>query len=211
MKLYGHHRSSASYRARIALNLKSLKYESVFVDLLKGEQHGAEFYALNPQELVPVLACGGQLLSQSLAIIEFLEELYPEPALLPSDAYRRAEVRAFALSIACDIHPLNNLRVLQHLTGEMGLSQPVKDQWYQHWIREGLRRLEIIVATRPANARFCFGDDPTVADVCLVPQLANARRTQCDLASYPALLRIEQNCMALDAFQAAAPENQAMP
>lgn len=205
--LYGHHRSSASYRARIALNLKGVQYETVFIDLLKGDQRREEFQKLNPEGLVPVLAVDGQLVSQSLAIIEYLEETIAEPALLPEDPVARARVRAFALAVACDIHPLNNLRVLAYLTGPLGLSTATKDQWYQHWIAEGLSSLETLVNAR-GTPSFCFGEAPNLADVLLIPQLANARRTHCDLTPYPSLLRIEKNCMALSAFQKAAPENQ---
>lgn len=208
LKLYNHHRSSASFRARIALNLKGVEYESIFVDLLKGEQRESDFHALNPERLVPVLEVDGTVLSQSLAIIDFLEEAFPQPPLLPSTPQARARVRSFALAIACDIHPLNNLRVLQYLTGTLGLAATDKDAWYRHWIREGFGAVSELVED---GAQFCFGDRPTLADVLLIPQIANARRTNCDLAPYPKLLRIEAHCMALEPFQRAAPESQAIP
>lgn len=205
LKLYHHHRSSASFRVRIALNLKNLEYESIFVDLLKGEHRKEEFQLRSPERLVPVLEIDGVSLSQSLAIIDFVEEAFPEPALLPKDIRQRARVRSFALAIACDIHPLNNLRVLQYLTGCIGLPSSTKDQWYRHWIQEGLEVLEGVVDGR---GDYCFGTQPTLADVLLVPQLANARRANCDLVPYPRLLRIEEACMKLKAFQKAAPDNQ---
>ena len=208
LKLYNHFRSSASYRVRIALNLKGLPYEYISIHLMKGEQRGHDFAMLNPEKLVPVLQVESDHLSQSLAIIEYLEEVVPTPPLLPADPIARAKVRAFALAIACDLHPLNNLRVLQYLTGEMGLSSEVKDEWYRHWISEGLATLEQMMATRSHAGRFCFGDEPGLADVCLVPQLSNARRTHCDLEPYPSLLQIEANCLTHDAFKRAAPDNQ---
>ena len=206
LTLYQHIRSSASYRARIALNLKGLQYETVIVDLMKGDQLQASFQKLNPEGLVPLLVIDGQSISQSLAIAEYLEEVHPQPAFLPGNAHERAHIRAFALAIACDIHPLNNLRVLNYITGPMGQSQEIKDEWYRHWIREGLGSLETLIAGRGAKSQFCFGPTPTLADICLVPQLANARRTHCDVTPYPNLLRIESNCLALDAFKAASPE-----
>jgi maleylacetoacetate isomerase len=208
LKLYNHFRSSASYRVRIALNLKGLPYEYISIHLLQGEQRAPDFAMLNPEKLVPVLQVESDLLTQSLAIIEYLEEVAPTPPLLPADPIARARVRAFALAIACDLHPLNNLRVLQYLTGQMGLASEVKDEWYRHWISEGLAPLEQMMATRSHPERFCFGNEPGLADVFLVPQLYNARRTQCDLEAYPALLQIEAHCLAHDAFKRAAPENQ---
>jgi maleylacetoacetate isomerase len=208
LRLFGYGRSSAAYRVRIALNLKSLPYESVSVHLLEREQHSSRYATLNPHKLVPLLQTGDCLISQSLAIIEYLDETYPEPPLLPGDRGLRAKVRAFALSIACEIHPLNNLRVLQHLTGSMSLPDATKAAWYQHWIREGLAPLEQIVFTSRDAGPFCFGNSPTIADLCLVPQLANARRTHCDLTQYPTLLGIEEHCLSLEAFRKAAPENQ---
>lgn len=209
MRLYDYYRSSAAYRVRIALNFKGVTPERVFVHLRKGGQRADDFLDLNPQGLVPALALdGGQTLTQSLAIIEWLEETHPQPPLLPADAAGRARVRAVALSIACEIHPLNNLRVLQYLTGTLGASEAQKDGWYKYWIDTGFEALETQLAREKATGRFCHGDAPGLADVCLVPQLANARRFHVDLAPYPTLTRIEAACNALPAFVAAAPANQ---
>ena len=210
MRLYSYFRSSASYRVRIALSLKGLAYETVGVHLSRdgGEQHRAEFRELNPQALVPVLDDGERLLAQSLAIIEYLEETHPQPPLLPKDPEERARVRALALAVACDIHPLNNTRVLTYLTGPMGLGNDARQTWYCHWIAEGLLALETALAKDRQTGKFCHGDAPGLADCCLVPQLANARRFKCDVAPYPTLLRIEKNCQALEAFQRAAPDRQ---
>lgn len=210
MKLYNYFRSSASYRVRIALNLKGLNYEYLSVHLTRngGEQFGAEFRAMNPQSLVPVLKDGDLALTQSLAIIEYLDEIHPQPPLLPKAPGERARVRALALSIACEIHPLNNTRVLQYLTGKLGLSEETKNQWYHHWIALGFQALETKLANSPHTGKFCHGDTPTLADCCLVPQLTNARRFKGDVSAYPTLLRIEKNCNALPAFQQAAPDLQ---
>jgi maleylacetoacetate isomerase len=209
MKLYGYFRSSAAYRVRIALNLKGLAPEHVFVHLRKGEQHAGDYLLRNPQGLVPTLATeDGALLTQSLAIIEWLEETHPQPPLLPRDADARARTRAIALAIACDIHPLNNLRVLKYLIGRLGVSEAARDEWYRHWCEVGLAALEMQLASEPATGRFCHGDSPTLADICLVPQLANARRVTLDLGKFPTLLRIEQACQALPAFADAAPAKQ---
>lgn len=209
MRLYDYYRSSAAYRVRIALNFKGVTPERVFVHLRKGGQRADDYLGLNPQGLVPALALdGGQTLTQSLAIIEWLEETHPQPPLLPADAAGRARVRAVALSIACEIHPLNNLRVLQYLTGTLGASEAQKDGWYKYWIDTGFEALETQLAREKATGRFCHGDAPGLADVCLVPQLANARRFHVDLAPYPTLTRIEAACNALPAFVAAAPANQ---
>ena len=210
MKLYGFFRSSASYRVRIALNLKGLAYDQVPVHLSRGggEQFAEAFRKLNAQSLVPVLQDGPLALTQSLAIIEYLEETHPKPALLPATPAERARVRSLALAIACEIHPLNNLRVLNYLTGPMGLSNDTRNTWYHHWIATGLAALEAQLAADRETGRFCHGDAPGLADCCLVPQLANARRFKCDVAPYPVLLAIEKNCLALDAFQRAAPDQQ---
>jgi maleylacetoacetate isomerase len=210
MKLYGFFRSSASYRVRIALNLKGLAYEHAGVHLSKagGEQFAPAFRKLNPQSLVPVLEDGPLALTQSLAIIEYLEETHPNPPLLPRTAAERARVRALALAIACDLHPLNNLRVLNYVAGPMGAGEDGKLKWYRHWIAVGLEPLEAMLANDKATGKFCHGDAPGLADCCLVPQLANARRFKCDVAPYPTLLAIEKNCLALDAFQRAAPDRQ---
>jgi maleylacetoacetate isomerase len=210
MILYNYFRSSASYRVRIALNLKKLEYEYRPVHLSRGggEQFGAEFRALNPQSLVPVLEHRGKRLTQSLAILEYLEEIRPEPALLPRGPVERAHVRALALSVACDIHPLNNLRVLNYLTGTVGAATGAKDAWYRHWVDLGLGALERELASDAERGEFCHGGAPTVADCCLIPQLFNARRFGCDVSAYPTLLSIERSCLALPAFRDAAPERQ---
>lgn len=206
MKLYSYFRSSAAYRVRIALALKGLAHEQVPVELREGEQRRPEFRAVNPQGLVPALEVGGQLLTQSLAIIEYLEETHPQPALLPNDPAGRARVRALALAIACDLHPLNNLRVLNHLRGVLGQTDEQISAWYCHWIGVTLSALEPMVAV--GAGRFCHGDMPGMADILLVPQLYNARRFGCDLAEYPTLVRIDETCRALPEFIRAAPENQ---
>ncbi|WP_136066362.1 maleylacetoacetate isomerase [Modicisalibacter radicis] len=209
MKLYGYFRSSAAYRVRIALNLKGLDYALVAVNLVDGEQHGGDNLARNPQGLVPTLETdNGTLLAQSLAICEYLDEHHPEPPLLPADTEARARVRALAQAIACEIHPLNNLRVLEYLTGELGLDETAKHGWYRHWISEGFEALEALLADSPATGAFCHGDTPTLADACLVPQVFNARRFECDLSAYPTLRRIAAHCDTLDAFQRAAPAAQ---
>ena len=209
-KLYGYFRSSAAFRARIALNLKGLDYEGAIIHLVKngGEQFAPEYRALNPQALVPVLQDGDLTLTQSLAIIEYLDEVYPEPALLPATAAQRARVRSIALMIACEIHPLNNLRVLRYLVKDLKVTEARKDEWYRHWVVSGLEPLEIRLANDPATGHCCHGDVPGLADICLVPQLANARRFNIALDAFPTLLRIEQNCMALKPFQDAAPSAQ---
>lgn len=209
MRLYSYFRSSAAYRVRIALNLKELPYDYVPVHLMQGGggQFTPEFRHLNPQGLVPVLEDGGQVLTQSLAIIEYLDELHPEPPLLPSDAAGRARVRSLALHVACEIHPLNNLRVLQTLKRDFGLDEAATRRWYRHWIRTGLDALEARLAEAP-QGRFCHGDVPGLADICLVPQLFNARRFDCDLAPYARLLAIDAACQALPAFAAAHPARQ---
>jgi maleylpyruvate isomerase len=208
MKLYNYFRSSAAYRVRIALNLKGLKAENVFVHLRKSEQRTPHYLQLNPTGLVPTLVDGGAVITQSLAIIEYLDEKHGAPPLLPATPEARARVRAIALAIACDIHPLANLRVLQYLTGVLKVSEAQKDAWYAHWVREGLAALEARLAPDPHTGRFCHGESPTLADICLIPQLANARRVSMDLAPYPTLTRIEATCNALPAFADAAPAQQ---
>jgi len=209
MKLYDYFRSSAAYRVRIALNLKRLAPERAFVHLRRGAQRADEYLEVNPQGLVPSLVTdAGDILTQSLAIIEWLDETYREPPLMPPDAAGRARVRSFALSIACDIHPLNNLRVLNYLTGTLGASGDQRDGWYRYWCDVGFEALETRLARDAATGAFCHGDTPTLADVCLVPQLANSRRVSLDLSPYPTLLRIEAACAALPAFANAAPAKQ---
>lgn len=214
MKLYSYFRSSASYRVRIALNLKGLPYDLVSVHLLKngGEQFTPEYRTLNPDALIPALIddsiAGGAALTQSLAIIEYLDETHPQPPLLPTAPVDRAYVRSIALSIACEIHPLNNLRVLRYLKRELKVSEEDKDAWYRHWCEQGLAALETTLARDPRVGTFCHGETPTLADCCLVPQIANAQRLNCDLSSMPTIMRINDACLSLDAFIKAAPANQ---
>lgn len=210
MKLHGFFRSSASWRVRIALNLKGLSYDYVSVHLRRngGEQFAPEFRSKNPHALVPVFEDGGERLTQSLAIIEYLDEVHSEPPLLPKGSTERARVRALALGIACDLHPLNNLRVLNYLTQTLGASDEAKAAWYQHWVALGLEALELELASSRHTGQFCHGNSPTLADCCLIPQLYQARRFDCELSGYPTLLSIEQNCNGMPAFQAAAPERQ---
>ena len=208
MQLYSYFRSSAAYRVRIALGLKGVAFEYVPVHLVKGEQRDDRYRALNPQSLVPVLIDEGRIITQSLAIIEYLEERYPNPRLLPGAPAERARVRSIALSIACEIHPLDNLRVLQYLVRTLGVSEEAKNVWYRHWIDLGLSALESQLANDRATGTFCHGETPSLADICLVPQLANARRYNIPLDAYPTLTRIDSSCRALDAFAVAAPERQ---
>jgi len=215
LKLYTYFRSSAAYRVRIALNLKGLDVDMAPVHLLRqgGEQLEQAYRSINPEGLVPALVDdneeeGSQVLTQSIAIIEYLDEMYPEPPLLPSAPLDRAYVRGIALSIACDIHPLNNLRVLRYLVRDLGASEDAKNAWYRHWCENGLAALEKRISADGRAGKFCCGDTPTMADCCLVPQLANARRVDTDLSQMPTLLRIEEHCTQLDAFQQAAPARQ---
>lgn len=210
MKLHGYYRSSASYRVRIALNLKNLDADTASVHLSRngGEQFQEAFASLNPQHLLPVLETDGAVLTQSLAIIEYLDETRPGLKLLPEDALGRARVRQLAMVSACDIHPLNNLRVLKYLTGTLGVSEEQKNSWYRHWTSLGLAALESELAASLHTGLYCHGDTPTLADCCLLPQIYNARRFNCDLSGYPTILRIVAQCEALPAFQSAHPDVQ---
>lgn len=210
MRLYTYFRSSAAWRVRIALALKGITTDDEFIHLLKGggQQRTVGFRAINPMGVVPALVLDdGTVLTQSIAIMEYLEETHPKPALLPEDREARARVRAFALGVACEIHPLNNLRVLRYLKSAMGQSDAARDVWYHHWIAEGLTSLETIVRDNGPGP-FLFGAAPSMADVCLVPQMANARRFKCPVDAYPTLLRAEAAALALPAFRDSAPERQ---
>ena len=205
MLLYGYFRSSASFRVRIALNLKGLAYDYAAVHLLKKEQSAPGYAAMAPAQLVPLLKDGDALIGQSLAIIEYLDETHPEPPLLPGDALARARIRGLALDVACEIHPLNNLRVLRYLVKEMGASDDAKNAWYRHWVESGLAAVERQLAESLYTGRFCHGDAPTLADCTLVPQIFNAQRLDCRLDHVPTVMRVFDACMALDAFDLAQP------
>lgn len=207
MRLYSFFRSSAAYRVRIALNVKGVAYETVTVNLPAGAHHVPEFRALNPQATIPTLDDDGIVLWQSLAIIEYLDARYPTPRLIPAEPVARARVQALAQLIACEIHPLNNLRVLQYLRRELKLDEAAVSKWYAHWIAEAFGPLETLVSTF-SGGRYCYGDSLSVADVCLVPQIYNARRFSCDLTRYPTLVRIADALSAEPAFAAAAPDRQ---
>ena len=208
MKLYGYFRSSASYRVRIALNMKGLDYDQVSVHLSKGKQYDRDFSAISPQNLVPVLEDDGQLLYQSLAIIQYLEEKFPEPRLLPKDSPGRNRVRSLALISACEIHPLNNTRVLAYLTDTLKLTEEQKNAWYRHWVTVGFTALEKRLATEKETGKFCHGDAPGFADITLVPQVANANRFKVDLTPFPTIRRINDECLKLEPFRKAMPANQ---
>ncbi|MGH6659451.1 MAG: maleylacetoacetate isomerase [Sphingomicrobium sp.] len=204
--LYDYYRSSAAYRVRIALNLKGVDYEQHQINLAAGEQKGDDYRGINPQGFVPMLDIDGHRLTQSLSIMVYLDQTRPEPLLMPRDPADGAHVRAMALTIACDIHPLNNLRVLKYLSGPLGVEEEARDGWYRHWIIEGFTALEAIAA--PRAGAMMFGDEPTIADVCLVPQMFNARRFDVPLDAFPTLLRADANASKLDAFAAAHPDRQ---
>jgi maleylacetoacetate isomerase len=207
MRLYGYHRSTATFRARIALNVKGIPYESVSLGIREGEHRLASFRALNPQALIPALDDEGTVLSQSLAIIEYLEERYPQPPLLPTSPVDRAKVRSMALAVACDMHPLNNLRVLEFLRGPLGVRpDAVETVWYAHWVAEGFAGLEQEARRWSADGRHMFGTAVTLADVCIVPQMYNAVKFRCDLAPYPTLRGICAHLEQLPEFAHAAPE-----
>ena len=211
LTLYTYFRSSAAYRVRIALNLKQLEYESAFIHLIKdgGQQRSEEYQNINPQMLIPSLKLEtNDVLHQSLAIIEYLDETYPQTPLLPGNTLQRAQIRAFALSICCDIHPLNNLRVLGYLRDTLSIAENQRTTWYQHWITQGFTALEKRLQQTKREGSFCFGKQATLADICLVPQVYNAKRFQCDLEPYPLIQEINHHCLTLDAFKHAAPEMQ---
>ena len=210
LQLYSYWRSSAAYRVRIGLNLKGLRYDILPIHLLRdgGDQRRPEFLAINPQGMIPVLQHGSRQLRQSLAILEYLDETWPEPSLLPVTARDRQRVRSIALAIACDIHPLGNLRVMQFLDSEFNCPQPERDVWVRHWISEGFDAIEAMLGDHPATGRFCEGDTPTIADCCLIPQVYNARRFGIDMDRYPTIVRIDAACRAMPVFDAARPERQ---
>ena len=210
MKLYTFFRSSASYRVRIALNMKGLSYEQSPIHLRRGggEQLTAAYKAINPQALVPAFEDNDKILTQSLAIIEYLDETHPNPPLLPKDPADKALVRSMAMVIACEVHPIQNLRVLNYVKKEYNQTDEQVNRWAQHWIDLGLAALEQMILAQPKRGKFCLGDMPTLADICLIPQLGNARRYGCDVSRYPSILSIEKACMAISAFANAAPEKQ---
>jgi len=209
LKLYTYFRSSAAFRVRIALNLKALRYEPLFVHLAKGEHRKPQYAQVNAQSLVPTLALdSGERLTQSLAIIEYLDEMHPQPALVPKEALARARVRSLSLLIACEIHPLNNLRVLQHLKRNLGQNEEQINAWYRHWVADGLAKFEAELAASSATGKFCHGDAPTMADCCLAPQIFNAKRYNCDLGPYPTTMRVFEACMNLEPFDRAQPAKQ---
>jgi maleylacetoacetate isomerase len=208
MKLYTYFRSSAAFRVRIALNLKGLDYESVAVDLRPAAHRQQAYLALNPQGLIPAVEAGGTVISQSLAVIEYLEECHPTPPLLPRSPRDRARVRSMALAVACDLHPLNNLRVLNYLRSQLGQDEAAVDTWYRHWIAEGFRGLEEDARRASGDGRHMFGAEVSLADVCLVPQVFNARRFKCNLEPFPTLRAISAHLETLPAFARAAPDAQ---
>lgn len=206
MKLYSYFRSSAAYRVRIALNLKELSYETESIHLVKNEQQMDRYKNLNPSQLVPTLIDEDNVFLQSMSILEYLEEQYPTKALLPKNQVERAKVRAFSQAIACDIHPLNNLRVLKYLNNELAITDQQKNDWYKHWLIEGFRSLEHQL--QHSNGQFCFGTKPTFADCCLIPQVYNAKRFKIDLSAFPKIESIYLHCLTLPAFLHASPEQQ---
>jgi maleylacetoacetate isomerase len=210
LRLYSYWRSSAAYRVRIGLNLKGLAFETLPVHLVRegGQQHAADYVAKNPQHMVPTLQHGERVIRQSLAILEYLDEAWPSPRLLPMTARDRARVRALAQMVACDIHPLNNLRVLQYFEHTWHVPQAEREDWVKHWIVEGFTAVETLLAEDAATGAYCHGQTPGLADCCLVPQVFNARRFGVDMAAFPTILRVEQACLALPAFEQARPENQ---
>ena len=207
MKLYGYYRSSAAYRVRIALNLKGIDYEQVIVNLLTAEEQQEDYASINPQKMVPVLEDNGQNFFQSMAILEYLEEAYPQNPILPDDIVDRVWVRALSNIVACDIHPLNNLRVLKYLVNDLNVGEVDKLNWYQHWVVESFRAFEAYLQKK-GTGDFCFGEQPGMADILLIPQVYNARRFEVDMAQFPLINRIDQHCLSLPAFDKAIPENQ---
>lgn len=209
MKLYTYYQSSASYRVRIALNLKGIAVEEAYIDLSKGQHSPADYAAVNPQKMVPALVVGSDVLIQSIAIMEYLEEVYPATPILPRDPIARAQSRAIALAVACDISAINNLKIRNRLKSDFGATdEDVKTKWIQHWIADGFTAIEALLVRSNPTGTFCVGEFPTIADCCLIPQMFNARRFQCDLAPYPTILRITEACEALPAFAAAHPSKQ---
>ena len=208
LKLYGYFRSSASYRVRIALNMKGLDYEQVSIHLAKGRQYTPEFSQVSPQNLVPVLEHDGRRLYQSLAIVDYLDEKFPQPPFLPGDSMERNRVRSLALISACEIHPLNNTRVLAYLTDTLNLTDEQKTAWYRHWVTIGFTALEKRLSAEKETGQFCHGDTPGFADITLVPQVANANRFNVDLDAFPVIRRINESCLALEPFKRAMPQNQ---
>jgi maleylpyruvate isomerase len=208
LKLYGYFRSSASYRVRIALAMKGLDYEQASIHLAKGRQYTADFGAVSPQNLVPVLEHDAQRFYQSLAIIEYLDEKFPDPPFLPADASARSRVRSLALITACEIHPLNNTRVLAYLTETLRISDEQKNTWYSHWVTLGFAALEKRLVTEKQTGHFCHGNMPGLADIVLVPQVANANRFKVNLDAFPTIRRINEHCLALEPFKKAMPQNQ---
>lgn len=206
-KLFDYFRSSCAYRVRIALNLKGIEYEHQNIDLRLDDHHAQEYRHINPQGLVPALEINGHVLSQSLAIIDYLEHLYPEPALLPLDPLKRAEVLELSYIVACDIHPLNNLRALNYLTNHMGIIDDGKLQWYHHWIREGFVAYEARLALHQRRDTVSYGDEITLADICLIPQVYNALRFDCDMSEFKRIMRVYESCMKLSAFEKASPDS----
>ncbi|MBB1386682.1 maleylacetoacetate isomerase [Pseudoalteromonas sp. SG45-5] len=205
MKLYSYFRSSAAYRVRIALNLKAIDHELAIVNLLKSEQLGDDYLKMNPQGLLPALETDDGVLAQSLAILEWLDETYPQSPLIPGTAWQKAQIRNLSFAIACDIHPVNNLRVLKYLSNELGVDDESKNKWYRHWIEIGFEKIELMLNE---NDDYCIGDQPTLADICLVPQVFNAIRFNVDMAAYPKIAAIYARCNKLAAFNDAAPQNQ---
>lgn len=208
MKLYSYWRSSAAYRVRIALNLKDIECEYDYVHLVKNDQQSPDYKSKNPQGLVPALELSdGRILTQSLAIIDYLDQSFDGLKLLPNDPFEKARIQAFAQAISCDIHPVNNLRILNYLSNEFAIEDQQKATWYRHWVMEGFQALETSISTT-SNGKFCFGETPSLADICLIPQIYNANRFKVDMTAYPTLSKINDHCMTLAAFKQASPEAQ---